>query len=158
MDVKTVLLKLVNRLFFRRSRENRCIDKLRGCVAGKMTDNFLQLLLKAMSLMFCINPDYRRNIDGFEAKYVFADRNTHIYVVAIFRKNKLIVRKRPVLSHTFRLVFKDGASLIELLFAKSFNILDAVLRQEIDFEGNINYISKFAYMAYAVQNNVLKMK
>ena len=139
-----------NRLLFRQTRAQRLYKRLLRCLSGKMIDSLLFVLLKAMGLAFRLSPSFRKHIRGFEADYVFADQKCRVYVVARFRKNKLKVRKRPVLQPTFTLVFKDGASLMKLLFSKSPDILNAVLHQEVDFKGSINYLSKFVYMAMSL--------
>ena len=143
--------KAANRILFRQTRVNRFFARLLGCVSGSVTDRFLLLLLKAMSLVFRLDPHFRKHIKDFEAEYVFADQKSRIYVVARFRKNKLKVRKRPSLHPTFTLIFKDGGTLMKLLFSKSPDILGVVLRQEVDFKGSINYLSKFVYMAMSLR-------
>ena len=69
------------------------------------------------------------------------------YVAAEFKNNKLKVKQKQAEHFELMLTFNDGHSLFKLLLSESPDILDAVLNQEVDFSGNINYLNKFAYMA-----------
>ena len=44
-------------------------------------------------------------------------------------------------------IFKDGAALRNFLFSESPDIIGAILDNEIQYTGNLNYLSKFAYMS-----------
>ena len=136
-----------NRLLFRVFRTKQGMGRLRYMLRGEITERLLVVLLRVMSLVFLIDAEYRKNIENFEATYVFSDIKSHLYLVAIFRNNRLKIRRRPVLEPTFTLIFKDGKVLMKLLFSKSTNILDLILKQDVEFKGSINYLGKFIYMA-----------
>jgi alkyl sulfatase BDS1-like metallo-beta-lactamase superfamily hydrolase len=142
-----IFQQLVNRLLFRKTRANRCSDQFLSCIESGAADGFLTILLKLMSLVLCINPEFRLNIKDFEAVYVFRDKNEKLYVTAEFSKNKLKVKQKRVEESELTLTFKDGKSLFKLLLSESPDVLDALLNQEVDFSGNINYLNKFAFMA-----------
>ncbi|MDR0294271.1 MAG: SCP2 sterol-binding domain-containing protein [Oscillospiraceae bacterium] len=147
MDTIPVFQRCANRLLFRRTRRNRYFDKLTACVEEGVTDAFLTILLNLMSLALLIDPKYRRNIRDFEAQYIFKDKTGRVYVTAVFKNNKMRVRQKKADNPNLTLIFKDGASLFKLLLSGSPDILSALLNQEVDFTGNINYLNKFAYMA-----------
>lgn len=121
--------------------------KLLNCIGGHAIENVMDALLKLMGLVLRLDKNYRRNIEGFNATYVFTDKAGDFYSAAIFKDNRLTVTGKKVENPTFTLIFKDNGSLIKLLFSGAPDILNAMLNQEVDFDGNINYMSKFAYMA-----------
>jgi hypothetical protein len=151
---------MVNFILRRHARTNALLKRFasefsKNMSAGK-ADAFLTVLLKLMALFFIISPNYRRNINGFEATYVFTDTSGRLYVAAEFRNNRLYVRQRLTETFDFKLTFTDGRALFKLLLSPAPDVLDAVLNQQVDFTGNINYLNKFAYMAVSLQQVALK--
>ena len=148
LKILAVLMHATANFVLRRaSRAKRSLGLLRYMLRGEATEMFLIVLLRTMSLVLMVDSKFRRNIENFEATYVFSDVKSHLYLVAIFKKNKLRVRRRPVLDPTFTIIFKDGKVLMKLLLSKSPNMLDLILKQEVEFKGSINYLGKFVYMA-----------
>lgn len=121
--------------------------QLLNCIEGNAIDNVLDILLKLMGLMFQLDHDYRRNIENFQATYVFTDFNDDFYTAVDFNNGKMKISNKKVSNPTFKLIFRDSNALISVLFQGATDILKAMLNQEVDFEGNINYMSKFGYMA-----------
>ncbi len=115
---------------------------------GSPVDLFLNLLLQAMHAKFAVDAKYRKNIKNFTAQYVFKDRSAKICQTVYFAggKMKVVSGKEPE-NPTFTLIFRDGKALLALLFSPAPDVLNALLNQEVDFIGNINYLNKFAYMA-----------
>lgn len=120
---------------------------LLNCIDGHMIGNVMEVLLNLMGLVLRLDKKYRRNIENFDAVYAFTDKAGDFYIAAIFRNNTLSVSRKKVENPTFTLIFKDNEALVKLLFSGAPDILNAMLNQEVDFEGNINYMSKFGYMA-----------
>ena len=117
------------------------------CMEGAVIDNVLEMLLKLMGLMFWLDSDYRKNIENFQASYVFTDYDGDFYTAVHFDNGNMKVSSKKVSKPTFKLIFRDSNALINVLLRGASDILDAMLKQEVDFEGNINYMSKFGYMA-----------
>ncbi|MDR0920261.1 MAG: SCP2 sterol-binding domain-containing protein [Oscillospiraceae bacterium] len=128
--------------------------KILSCISGHITEDIMDLLLKLMSIVFLLDKKYRQNIKDFTAKYVFTSKENSFYVVASFNNEKMKVSKKEVDNFDFKLIFRDNKSLIKLLFSGAPDILEAMLNQEVDFDGNINYMSKFGYMALHLVNEV----
>jgi hypothetical protein len=53
----------------------------------------------------------------------------------------------PVDSPDITIIFKNPAALRNFIFSPKPDILNAILRQEVSVDGNLNYLYKFAYMA-----------
>lgn len=122
-------------------------ERLLNTIAGRVTENVMDLVLGMMSILFLLDREYRKNILNFEATYVFTDQKGSFYTAAVFHNGSLKVGNRKVNDPTFTLRFRDNEALIKMFFSGAPDILNATLNQEVDFQGNINYINKFAYMA-----------
>ncbi len=121
--------------------------KLIDVIEGRITENVMSIVLDLMSVLLVLDKGYRRNINGFEAVYVFTDQQGDFYVAAQFHNGRLSVHNKKVKEPTFTLRFRDNEALIKMFFSGAPDILNAMLNQQVDFEGNVNYINKFAYMA-----------
>ncbi|MCL2293879.1 MAG: hypothetical protein FWC36_03330 [Spirochaetes bacterium] len=147
MERLPIIQNLTNRILFRQTRANRVFNDFILCLEGKTSENFLFTLLNLMSLIILVDPKFRKNVENFDARYVFMYKSENLYIVAHFKNNKLNVKKSRVTDPNLTLVFKDGKALFKLLLSESPDVLNAILNQEVDFNGNLNYLNKFAYMA-----------
>jgi hypothetical protein len=121
------------------------------CITSGIADNFLGLLLEVMKTVFFFDHEYRKNIEGFEGKYVFRSVDRSVLVSASFGDELMQVLEEEIADPDAAVLFKDGKSLMNFLLADNPDILGSMLRQEIATEGNLNYIYKFAYMARRLQ-------
>lgn len=131
---------------------NEIMKKWTKCMESEFAEEFLELLLKLMSLVLLMNyKDFRRNIEGFNGRYLFKSKDNEITVSAVFRGNKMKVSEKPVSNPTVTVTFKDGKALMNYILSPKPDILGSILRQDVTFDGNLNYLSKFAYMAKRLQ-------
>ena len=114
---------------------------------GKALDLSLELLLKFMRLYLLVNRDFRRNIENFEARYSFRSEDKRIDASIIFSNAKMSVKRTSIDNTNVSVVFRDGKALKEFLFSDSPDIIGAILNGDVSYTGNLNYLSKFAYMA-----------
>jgi hypothetical protein len=124
-------------------------------------EDFLKILLKVMSLVFWIDKDYHRNIQGFKGKYLFESKNKKLSVRAIFKHSSLFsydylkVSEGTLEDADVTVTFKDAKALMKLLLSPKPDILGALLENEVAVSGNINYIFKFGYMTTQLQKMLL---
>lgn len=137
----------LNVLFLRKFRVNITKRRFIETLRSEFAEEFLEVLLKLMGLMFCIDKNFRRNIENFDAKYTFKDKNADITVSAVFENSRLKVFENVVDNPNITIIFKDQKALMNFLLSQKPDILSAILNQDVTFEGNLNYLSKFAYMA-----------
>ena len=121
--------------------------QLREEIYGKVTDKFLELLLGGMDLAFCLSKSYRKNIKDFNGRYLFRTANGIVAASAIFRNGDMQVGSEPVDEWDVRITFKDTAALSAFLFSKDQDILDSILANTVEVDGNLNYVYKFGFMA-----------
>lgn len=138
---------MINALLLRRFRARTALDKFIACVESEAADEFLESLLRLMSLLFLLNNKYRENIDGFSGRYFFASADRAIAVSAVFDGGKMKVKKGEIAKPDISVTFRDTKALMGFLFSPNPDILGSLLRQDVLLDGNLNYIYKFAYMA-----------
>ena len=116
-------------------------------IYGRVTDKFLELLLKGMDLAFYLSKSYRKNIKDFKARYVFRTQDRLVGVTANFRNGDMRVHEGAQDDWDARITFKNAAALRSFIFSKDQDIINALLKNEVEVDGNLNYIYKFGFMA-----------
>ena len=133
------------------------LKKLEKELLGEVTDEFLELLLIVMKFAFSIDKaldlslspfeGYRKNIEGFRGSYLFMTSDNLVAASAIFANGDMKVEDDPIDDWDVRVTFKDAASLRAFLFSKDQDILNSLLENKVEVDGNLNYIYKFGFMA-----------
>lgn len=136
---------------FRKWWRRRVERQFMKCLESEAAEEFLELLLKLMSLVFKIDEDFRRNIKGFRGRYQFRSVDNSVTVAALFTGKGLKVKERLIPDPDATVIFKDGKSLMNYLLATDRDILRLVLNNEVVLKGNVNYVLKFGYMANHLQ-------
>lgn len=121
------------------------------CLTSEVAEEFLQLLLGLMSVVFLFDHDFRKNIEGFNGRYQFRSKDGCITVAALFGDDRLEVREEEIPDPDITVLFKDGKALMGYLLTPKPDILGSMLRQEVSLDGNLNYLYKFAFMAKRLQ-------
>jgi hypothetical protein len=134
---------------------NRAVKKIKNAINNidsDLMDNFLGLLLGILSLVLALDGKYRENIRGFNARYAFRSKDNRIAASAVFENNKMKVKKYEIPDTNVTVIFKDGKALWEFLMSKNPDVFAFLLDSKLSYEGNINYVMKFAYMAKHLQH------
>ena len=116
-------------------------------LSGKATDEFLELLLMGMDLAFCLSKGYRRNIRDFEGRYLFRTADDIVAAAATFKHGDMEVHKEAIEDWDVRVTFKDARAFKDFIFSRDQDILDSLLANDVEMDGNLNYIYKFGFMA-----------
>lgn len=116
-------------------------------IADVATDKFLESLLNGMDLAFCLSGEYRRNIEGFRGRYLFRIVDGAVAASAVFDSGNMHVRKEGISDWNVRVTFRNAEGLRAFLFSKNQDILDSILRNDVEVDGNLNYIYKLGFMA-----------
>lgn len=120
-------------------------------IESETAEEFLELLLHLMQLVFAFDHGYRKNIEGFNASYCFRSRDKGITVSVAFADGDMEVREEEAASPNITVNFMDGRALMGFLLTPKPDILGSMLRQEVQLDGNLNYLYKFAFMAKRLQ-------
>lgn len=115
---------------------------------GKVTDDFLDLLLIGMDLTFYLSKSYRKNIENFKGFYLFETRKGGVRSGVTFEDGNMKVHLEgmPDSDWDAKVTFEDPKSLWKYLLSKDQDILDSLLENTIRIEGNANLIFKFCFM------------
>jgi hypothetical protein len=112
----------------------------------EVTSDFLDLLMMGMDLAFSLMKDYRKNIENFEGCYHFETRNGDFKSGAIFKDGKMKVQPEGILFPDAKVTFEDFKSLWKHLMSKDQDLLDSLMNNKIELDGNMNLIFKFCFM------------
>ncbi len=147
-----MLEKIWHFMLFRFMRARKALEKIADLLGpAHFTEDMLLLLLDGMGLMFLISRRYRKNIEGFEGKYVFRSVDGSFAVSATFRNGKMKVKRGELDGPNITVNFKNSHALMNFLFSPKPDVLGAMLNQDVVLDGNLNYLYKFAYMANHVR-------
>ena len=90
---------------------------------------------------------YRKNIEGFEGRYLFRTAGELVVSSAVFQGGEMFVKQGSITDWDVRVTFKNVTALREFLFSRDQDILNSLLANEVEIDGNLNYIYKFGFMA-----------
>jgi hypothetical protein len=130
----------------------RFTKKLRNQLLGTITDEFVKLLLKGMDWFFLLTPDarFRENLKNFNGRYLFKTANETVMNSATFSNGNMRVHDHAIDDWDVKVTFKDGKAFREFVLSEKQDIFDWLSRNEVEVDGNLNHIFKFAFMARAV--------
>ena len=121
--------------------------RLKRELDGEATDIFVELLLRGMDWAFCLMKGYRKNIRGFEGRYLFRTAGEKVVSSAVFSDGDMRVMDSGITDWNVCITFKSTEALKKFLFSRDQDILNSLLANEVEIDGNLNYIYKFGFMA-----------
>ena len=144
------VLRVLNRVFsdawanrLARLISRRAVERIRS----EATDDLLETLLWAMDVCFCLDTGYREtNLRDFRGSLVFMTSSGDVGATARFEDGAMHVQSRPSSGFDVRVRFRDAAALRRFLFADSPDVLDSLLVNDVELDGNLNYVYKFGFM------------
>ncbi|CAD7775080.1 MAG: hypothetical protein KIIPBIDF_00638 [Candidatus Methanoperedenaceae archaeon GB50] len=140
------LENIINKLALEKAGE-----KFLNTLEDEAAETFLEVLLLFMKLKFMFDPSYRKNIENFKGRYQFRSRDGRITVLVELDNGKMDIKETLSEDVDVTVIFKDGRSLMNFLLSRNKDILRGLLNNEINVNGNLNYIYKFAFMANHLQ-------
>ncbi len=136
---------------FPRFFHGRAIKRLKNAIESGALDLLLEGLLNAMRLACFVCPDYRKHIDGFDGRYAFVSADGRIAASAVFLDGRMAVEMHEIGATNVTITFRDAAAMRNLLLDPDPDIIAAILDNQVTYEGNLNYLAKFAFMAKNLQ-------
>jgi hypothetical protein len=127
-----------------RETQRTLVKGMKGEV--KITNDTLDFLMMAMDLAFSVMKDYRENIKNFDGCYEFETRKGNSKSGAIFKDGRMKVVPEGILFPDAKVRFEDFKSLWKYIFSKDQELLDLILENKIEMEGNTNLLFKFCFM------------
>lgn len=120
---------------------------LRKEVLGDLTDKCLEFLLRGMKLARFLSWGYRKNIKGFRGAYLLRTRGNIVAASITFDYGKIKVHENAIDNWDVRVTFKDVQAFWRFIFSQDHDILNLILANEVEIDGNLNYIYKFCFLA-----------
>jgi len=114
---------------------------------GELTDECLELLLEGMEWTFILSRGYRRNLEGFKGAYVLRTGDNLVITSITFGGGKMTVHEEAIPDWDIRVTIKDVQAFWKFVFSRDHDILNLVLANEVEIDGNLNYIYKFGFLA-----------
>ncbi len=130
---------------------NKMMQKFSSSLESEFAEEFLENLMRLMSLVLLLDHDYKKNIIGFNGRYQFMSSDGAITVAAVFNDDAMEVSEEVIADPNITITFKDGKALMGYLLSPKPDVLGSLLRQEVRLDGNLNYLYKFAFMAKRLQ-------
>jgi len=155
--IRRMFLRIVRSIFsdkFREPLTKFFSKKFVNQLYGAATDSFLDFLLRAMDVLFFLWDDYRENINDFEGTYVFRTSKGAVAASVTFKNGDMKIPGQALDHSDVRVTFKDPKSLRSFLFSDDQDILDSILDNTVDLDGNLNYIFKFGFMVRDLEHRL----
>ena len=121
--------------------------RLKAELCDKLTDDFLEFLLEAMEGAFILSPSYCENIRDFQGTLVFATANQGVAMTALYKHGKMTVNKHAIVPCDVQVTFTNAKALWSFLLSKNQDVLDSILQNTVEVEGNLNYLYRFGFLA-----------
>ena len=116
------------------------------------TDWFLRIFLWVFGLSFRLFADLRKNIEDFEAIYVFKTPKGSVEESAIFKRDenghpRMTRGDGKAKNPNVTIVFKNVKVFKLYLYSLADqDILELILDNDVELDGNWNYVCKFLFM------------
>lgn len=129
--------------------------KLEDLIHGAATQHFLRALLEVMEFAFKIDKGYRRNIEGFRGRYLLDTADGAVRCSIIFDGGRMDASDRAIDDWDVKITYKDAKALRSFLFSQDADVLDSILRNEVEVHGNLNYVYRFGFLARDLERRLL---
>lgn len=145
-NAANALLRPVRNFFL-----SRKVKQMKTAIENRSLDHFLEMLLGGMQLLFAVSPAFRKNIRDFNARYCFKSKDGSIAASAVFKNDRMVMKRNAIDNTSITVVFDSGKTLWEFLFSDDPNVFDFILENRLGYTGNLNYMLKFGYLAKHVR-------
>ena len=124
--------------------------RLKRQIAAEIADEMLGFMLGLMDIAFALSKGFRKHIEGFQGRYVFATEDngsgSRVEESVIFKNGDMIRSDDAIEDYHVKVTFEDTDSLRRYMLSTDPDILDLMLENKVTVEGNVNYIYKFLFM------------
>lgn len=141
---------MIGMQWMRKRRERRAdllLEHLKENLEEAAVEGLLVVLLNVMSLLFLLDKGYRRNIAGFKGRYNFCSADKGISASCAFTGRRMKVSGALLRNPNVTVCFRDEEAVLSFLTGGDPDILNFMLENKLSYQGNLNYLMKFAYMS-----------
>ncbi len=137
------------------STRDALVEHIAAAVSSESLGELLEALLKGLALLIDFHPVLKDEIRTLRAGYRLTTRDRRMNVAARFSSGVLTASRADPEPVNVTLIFKDTPTLVRLFASPKPDLLGAMLKQQVAFEGNLNYLLKLAYLLRRVTLIVL---
>ncbi|MBN2035144.1 MAG: hypothetical protein JW768_00245 [Chitinispirillaceae bacterium] len=129
----------------RKTRE-ALIDRISGSLSPESMGELLEALLKGLGLFISVHPVLKQDIALLQAGYRITTKDNRLSVFATFIDGTLTATRKGTIPVNVCLIFQDTRAMLNLFTSPKPDLLNAMLKQQVAFDGNLNYLLKLAYL------------
>ena len=128
------------------------VKRLKGNIADWSLERFLDFMKWSIDnsrdglLKLPALKGYYKNVEGFSAIYVFTTQDKTVQTTARFINGVMTVEPLAAEEWDLKIVFKDVPAFWRLIISGGNKIVDAILANDVQVYGNLNYLYKFGFM------------
>ncbi|MEX2722516.1 MAG: hypothetical protein Q6367_001370, partial [Candidatus Freyarchaeota archaeon] len=121
-----------------------------------------KLSLRLMGLLFRISPKLRKEVYNkktgfiFNAKYQFKTRDGKVNIYVVFKDGKMKVRDGVIDNPNITIYYKDKETMAKIWNKSPEESLNYLLTNEMNYVGNMAYLTKFSYMTTVIKGAKIK--
>ena len=119
---------------------------------GESVETSPEILFRLMGLLFQLDPDFRKNLQGFTGRYQFKSEDNKVAVLATFDDEQITVEEALSPEADIVIIFKDSRSIISSFFSPRKDILKTLHDNEVALHGNLNYVYKLGFLTDHIQS------
>ncbi len=121
------------------------VERIAAAVSPESLGELLEALLQGLGFLMSVHPALKDEVRALKAGYRLTTRDRRMSVTARFSAGTLNASRADARPANVTLIFKNTAALIRIAAAPKPDLLGSMLRQEVAFDGNLNYLLKLAY-------------
>lgn len=135
------------------SSTNKIVEDLRSLLTSKVLKALLGIMKRAFeaskgNLLKQYGPlkGFHRNLENFKGCYLFGTFDG-TYISAKFENGGITIEEKSCDDWDVRVMFRSDAVLLDFLIFGKMDILKPLLHNDVQVDGNVNYLAKFGFMA-----------
>jgi hypothetical protein len=132
------------------SKNRGFLDGIAETLSPESMGELLETLFKGLGLLLVVHPGLKSTVAPLRAAYRIATSDNRMNVWARFSSGTVSSGRGEGGPVNVTLRFTDVASMLRLFSSPKPDLLGAMLRQQVSFDGNLNYLLKLAYLLQRV--------
>ncbi len=121
------------------------VERIAAAVSPESLGELLEALLQGLGFLMSVHPALKDEVRALRARYRLTTQDGRMSVTARFSAGTLNASRTDSGPANVTLIFKDTAALLGIAASPKPDLLGSMLRQDVAFDGNLNYLLKLAY-------------
>ncbi len=120
--------------------------RITGGISPNTAGLLIEYALQIVKIHLFLNADLRKQVDAFNAQYMIELDGLEKPISVIFKNGVMDVVRKSIDKPDLTIKITDINNLLKYVLSEKPDILSALLKQHIIFDGNLNYLFKMAYL------------